>query len=162
MSEYNYGSSVDISEVPSPRRLQKIGINARVKVAPTNAAWQADAVGPASARSTIFSTGWCPGPDISSYGLSLGSWNLKQGEWNDADWAPPEVDSSLKAGVATVNKTKRFAVYSELIRKIQDDLPYIGLYQESSSVAVSRNFSVPGFNTNSMSGSYALNVKSGS
>jgi peptide/nickel transport system substrate-binding protein len=158
MYEYNYGSSINISEVIAAE-LQKIGINAQVKVAPTNAAWQADAVGPANKRSTIFSTGWCPGPDISSYGFSLGSWNLKQGEWNDADWAPPAVDSLLKAGVATVNKAKRFAVYSGLIRTIQEDLPYIGLYQESSSVAVSKSFGVPGFNTNSMSGAYALNLK---
>ena len=156
--EYNYGSSINISEVIAAE-LQKIGINATIKVAPTNAAWEAQAVGPANKRSTIFSTGWCPGPDISSYGFSLGSWNLKQGEWNDADWAPPEVDSLLKAGVATVDKAQRFSVYSRLIRTIQTDLPYIGLYQESSSIAVSKNFTVPAFTTNSMSGAYALNVK---
>ena len=113
-------------------------------MAPTNAAWQADAVGPASTRSTIFSTGWCPGPDVSSYGFSLGSWNLKQGEWNDADWAPPEVDSLLKAGVATVNKAKRFAVYSELIAEDPRRSPVYRALSRNSSVAVSRNFSVPG------------------
>jgi peptide/nickel transport system substrate-binding protein len=156
--EYNYGSSINISEVIAAE-LQKIGINAQVKVAPTNAAWEAQAVGPASKRSTIFSTGWCPGPDISAYGFALGSWDLKQGQWNDADWAPSEVDNLLKAGVATIDKAKRFEVYSQLIRLIQDDLPYIGLYQETSSIAVSKNFTVPNFTTNSMNGAYALNIK---
>ena len=61
MSEYNYGSSINISEVITAE-LQKIGINARVKVAPTNAAWQADAVGPASSTVNHLLHGLVPRP----------------------------------------------------------------------------------------------------
>jgi peptide/nickel transport system substrate-binding protein len=157
LNEYNYGSSVDISEVVAAE-LQKIGINAQVKVAPSLTAWEAIATGPAGKRITNFSTGWCPGPDISSYGFSLGSWNLAQGQWNGANWAPPSVDSLLKAGVATSDPAKRFTIYSRLLRILQTDLPYIGLYQEGTSIALSSKFTVPNYNVNSMSGAYALDV----
>jgi peptide/nickel transport system substrate-binding protein len=156
--EYNYGSSVNISEVIAAE-LQKIGIDAQVKVAPTLTAWEAVVTGPLTNRPTEFSTGWCPGPDISSYGFSLGSWNMKPGQWNVAEWDPPVVDSLLKAGLATTNPAKSFAAYSQLLRIMQTDLPYIGLYQESSSIALSSKFTVPGYNINSMSGAYALHIK---
>jgi ABC-type transport system substrate-binding protein len=84
---------------------------------------------------------------------------MKQGQWNVAEWDPPVVDSLLKAGLATTNPAKRFTAYSRLLRIMQADLPYIGLYQESSSIALSSELTVPGYNINSMSGAYALNIK---
>ncbi|HEX6523868.1 MAG TPA: ABC transporter substrate-binding protein [Streptosporangiaceae bacterium] len=159
--EYNYGSSVNISETIAAEP-QKIGINAHVKVASTLTAWQAVMTGPAASRPTEFSTGWCAGPDLSSYGFSLGSWNAKQGEWNTADYAPSAVDGLLTAGLATSDPAKRFAVYSQLVQKLQSDLPYIGLYLEDTSIALSSKFTVPGFAQHYWyfnSNDYALAIK---
>jgi len=162
--EYNYGSSVDISQAVAAE-LGKIGITSHVKVSPTLTAWQAVMTGPPSGRSTEFSTGWCAGPDVSAYDGALGSWNAKQGQWNTADYTSPEVDSLVNAGIATSDPAKRFAIYSRLIKNLQANLPYIGLYQESTSIALSSKFTVPGFAKNYwfFSGNaYALDVKAAS
>jgi peptide/nickel transport system substrate-binding protein len=159
--EYNYGSSVNISETIAAE-LQKIGINAHVKVASTLTAWQAVMTGPVAGRQTAFSTGWCGGPDLSSYGFSLGSWNAQPGQWNTADYAPPAVDSLLNAGIGISDPARRFAVYSQLVRRLQSDLPYIGLYLEDTSIALSGKFTVPGFAQHYWqfsSNAYALDVK---
>jgi peptide/nickel transport system substrate-binding protein len=159
--EYNYGSSVNISETIAAE-LQKIGIDAHVKVAPTLTAWQAVMTGPVASRPTEFSTGWCTGPDVSAYGFSLGSWNAQPGQWNTADYAPPEVDKLLNAGIATSDPAKRFAVYSRLVQRLQSDLPYVGLYLEDTSIALSGKFTVPGFTQHYWQFSdnaYALDVK---
>jgi peptide/nickel transport system substrate-binding protein len=159
--EYNYGSSVDISEAIAAE-LGKIGITAHIKVSPTLTAWQAVMTGPASGRTTQFSTGWCTGPDVSGYDLALGSANAKQGEWNTADYTPPAVDSLLNAGIATSDPAKRFAIYSSLIKDLQADLPYIGLYMESTSIALSSKFTVPDFANNYWffnGDAYALDIK---
>jgi peptide/nickel transport system substrate-binding protein len=159
--EYNYGSSVNISETIAAE-LAKIGINAKVKVSSTLTAWQAVMTGPVTGRQTEFSTGWCAGPDVSAYGLALGSWNAKPGEWNTADYAPGDVDSLLNAGTATSNPAQRFAVYAKLLARLQSDLPYIGLYLENTSIALSDKFTVSGFTQNYWyfnSNDYALDVK---
>ena len=160
--EYNYGSSVDISETIAAE-LQKIGINAHVKVAPTLTAWQAVMTGPVASRPTEFSTGWCTGPDISGYGFALGSQNAVPGEWNVADYTPTAVDSLLNAGLQTSDPAKRFVIYSELLKKLQSDLPYVGLYMEDTSIALSSKFTAPGFAQHYWyfnDDDYALDIKS--
>jgi peptide/nickel transport system substrate-binding protein len=159
--EYTYGSSVNTSEVVAAQ-LQKVGINARVKV-DTNLGWEAAMGGPLLKRPTDFATGYCGGPDISSCDTRLGSWNLQQGQWNSADWAPPAVDSLLKAALAAAGPAQRFAAYTKIIQAIQADVPYVGLYQEGVSAALSSKFTVPEYAStpglNQLS-DYALNVRS--
>jgi peptide/nickel transport system substrate-binding protein len=141
--EYTYGTSVNTSEVVAAE-LQKIGINAHVMVN-TNLAWEEALIGPDLKRPTDFSTGYCGGPDISSCDVSLGSWNLQPGQLNSADWAPPAVDTLLKAALAAPSRAARFAVYAKIIQAMQADLPYIGLYREGISVALSSKFTIPGY-----------------
>jgi ABC-type transport system substrate-binding protein len=159
--EYTYGSSVNTSEVVAAE-LQKVGINARVKV-DTNLGWEAAMGGPLLKRPTDFATGYCGGPDISSCDTRLGSWDLQQGQWNSADWAPAGVDKLLKAALAAPNPAERFAAYAKILRAMQADVPYVGLYQEGVSVALSGRFTVPGYAStlglNQLS-DYALYVKS--
>jgi peptide/nickel transport system substrate-binding protein len=161
LQEYTYGSSVNTSEVVAAE-LQKIGINAQVKV-DANLGWEGAMGGPVTKRPTDFATGYCGGPDISSCDTRLGSWDLKQGQWNSAAWAPAEVDSLLKATLSAPSRAGRFAAYSKIIRTIQADVPYVGLYQEGVSVALSSKFTVPDYAStlglNQLS-DYALYVKS--
>lgn len=159
--EYTYGSSVNISEVVAAE-LQKIGINAHVKV-DTNLGWEAAMGGPDLKRPTDFATGYCGAPDISSCDQRLGSWNLQQGQWNSADWAPPAVDNLLKAGLAATSPAGRFAAYAKILQAIQANVPYIGLYQEGVSVALSSKFTFPGYASSPgpiAQNDYALSVKS--
>jgi peptide/nickel transport system substrate-binding protein len=159
--EYNYGSSVDISEVVAAE-LQKVGINAHVQLAATNPAWEAAMSGPDIKRPTDFATGYCGGPDISSCNTRLGSWNTQQGEWNSADWAPPTVDNLLKQGLLVSNPARRFAVYAKILRAIQTDVPYVGLFQEGVGIALSPKFTFPGYASEpdlTELDDYALNIK---
>src|SRR5262249_26765107 len=72
LHEYTYGSSVNTAEVVAAE-LARVGINAQVKV-DENTAWEASMAGPDRKRPTVFSTGFCGGPDISSCDSGLGSW----------------------------------------------------------------------------------------
>jgi peptide/nickel transport system substrate-binding protein len=160
LHEYTYGSSVNTAEVVAAE-LQKVGINAQVKV-DENTAWEASIVGPDAKRPSYFSTGYCGGPDISSCDTYLGSWNLAQGQQNTAAWAPPAVDGLLKAALGATSPATRFATYAQITKTIQADLPYIGLYQEGVSVGISSKFTVPGYAASpplSMLNDYALFVK---
>jgi peptide/nickel transport system substrate-binding protein len=160
LHEYTYGSSVNTAEVVAAE-LQKVGINAQVKV-DENTAWEASIVGPDAKRPSYFSTGYCGGPDISSCDTYLGSWNLAQGQQNSAAWAPPAVDGLLKAALGATSPAARFATYAQITKTIQADLPYIGLYQEGVSVGISSKFTVPGYAASpplSMLNDYALFVK---
>jgi len=56
-------------------------------------------------------------------------------------------------------------VYAKIIRIMQADVPYIGLYQEGVSVALSSKFTIPGYAGYTSSqglaivSDYALNVR---
>jgi len=89
------------------------------------------------------SGGGCFQPDPNTYSDFLGSNNLQSGSWNMADYAPPEVDTLLAQGEATSNPAQRFAVYSKLFQRLQTDEPYIGLFQQESTGAISPKFKWP-------------------
>jgi ABC-type transport system substrate-binding protein len=151
---------VNTSEVVAAE-LAKVGIDAQVKV-DENTAWEASMAGPDLKRPTVFSTGFCGGPDISSCDSGLGSWNLQQGQLNSADWAPPAVDDLLKAGLAAASPAKRFAAYAKITQAIQADVPYIGLYQEGVSVALASRYTIPGYSASpplNELNDYALSIR---
>jgi len=90
--------------------------------------------------------GWgCFNPDPSTFYDVLGSQNIKAGSWNVADYTPPAVDTLLVSGQATNDPAQRFAIYSQLLQRLQTDLPYIGLYSTEYTVAMSAKFTEPGF-----------------
>ncbi len=54
----------------------------------------------------------------------------------------------------------RFGVYSKLEMQLQEDLPYIALYQQDYTIALSKGFTVPHFNElRFMFDDYALQIK---
>jgi peptide/nickel transport system substrate-binding protein len=73
-------------------------------------------------------------------GTRLGSANTKAGQWNEADWAPPEVDRLLSAGTTTDDPARRFAAFSDIVRQMSAAVP---LYLHDVSVALSGKFSDP-------------------
>jgi peptide/nickel transport system substrate-binding protein len=154
---YNYGTATDVFQVIAAE-LAKIGIRMQIKDMEVTA-WQALETGPAAKRSTGFATGGCFNPDPSTYSDFLGSKNTQPGAWNIADYAPPAVDSLLDAGIATTDKSRRFAVYSRLFSRLQADVPYIGLFVSDTTIALSPKFTYAGFNQWMWDNPYPLYIK---
>ena len=140
----NGGTAVNIAEVIAAE-LQKIGIDAQLKVV-SDAEQETNGTGPAAERATYFWEGGCIDPDVTGYDFYLGSGNLKQGEWNEANWAPPEVDKLLMTGSTTSNKPQRFAAFSGIVRLMAADVPYVPLYLHDFSIALAPGFKMPGYN----------------
>lgn len=91
-----------------------------------------------------FIYGYIPGnTDPSSLlNFSLGSNQLSQ--LNAAQWAPADVDKLLNQGVATLNKAKRFAIYSQILRRLAQDVPYITYALPVYSIMLSDKYTYPG------------------
>ena len=140
--------------------LRQIGINAQIKEDSLNA-WYTVADGPAGKRPPFFTASGCITPDISgTVSTLLGSWNLKPGGTDTAAYAPPQVDALLNDGTATTDPARRFAVYSELLQRLADDVPYVPLYLADTGIALSSRFTYAGLSYFSLSdGDYALHIR---
>jgi peptide/nickel transport system substrate-binding protein len=142
--------------------LQQIGIHAQLKAMTVNS-WAALETGPASKRmSSFLETGGSSSPDVSGYDFILGRQNTQAGEWNIADYTPPAVDQLMTAGIAATSPAKRFPIYTQLLRTLAADEPYVPIYSEDEGAAVSTKFSVSGFSQFFASTQYALAVKAAS
>jgi ABC-type transport system substrate-binding protein len=151
-------NDVNIAQVISAE-LAKVGINARVK-AVTLAAAEVTATGPAGKRPASFWGGGCITPDVSGYDFYLGSANLASGQWNEAAWAPPAVDRWLAEGTTTDDRAARFAAFCGIVRQMSADVPYVPLYLQDVSVAISSKFSYPGYSFwYYLANAYALGIK---
>jgi peptide/nickel transport system substrate-binding protein len=153
------GEAVNESEAIAAE-LRQIGINAQIREMSLNA-WYTLADGPASKRPPLFSLSGCITPDVSgAVSLLLGSWNLATGGTNTAAYAPPQVDTLLNAGIATTDPAKRFAVYSKLLQRLANDVPYVPLYLSATGIALSSRFTYAGLSYFPLSdGDYALHIR---
>ncbi len=154
----NYSSDTNVDEVIAAE-LGAVGIHVQLKVVPY-ANWLADLSGPDLKRMTTY-TGWneCNSPDPSSYMDWFGSSNLQIGQYNTADYAPPQVDKLIAAGVATTAPAKRFAVYAKLVQRLQVDEPYVALFVTDVVLGLSAKFIYPGFGPFYWLGDYALPIR---
>jgi|SRR5581483_4712837 len=91
-----------------------------------------------------FIYGYIPGntDPNSLLSFSLGSSQLSQ--LNAAQWAPADVDRLLNEGVATLNKAKRFAVYSQILKRLSQDAPYVPYALPVYSIMLSDKYTYPG------------------
>ena len=161
ITAWTLDNDVNIAQVISAE-LAKVGINARVK-AVTLAAAEVTATGPAGARPSSFWGGGCITPDVSGYDFYLGSANLASGQWNEADWAPPAVDRWLAEGTTTDDRATRFAAFSGVVRQMSADVPYVPLYLQDVSVAISSKFTYANYSFwNYTANAYALGIRAAS
>jgi peptide/nickel transport system substrate-binding protein len=122
--------------------------------------WQAIQSGPATKRTADFAvTGGPTTPDASGFNFMLGSQNLRVGQFNTADYASPEVDKLLAASLATTDPSQRFAVFSQLLQRLATDVPYVPLYAGEANMALSKEFTDPGFSQWFNDTPYALTIK---
>ncbi|MFF2852567.1 ABC transporter substrate-binding protein [Streptomyces sp. NPDC058001] len=137
-------------------QLKKIGINLKLqKVA--DSAFAARATGPADQRPvTASETGACS-PDPSWDAIFLGKANTAKGGLNIANYTPPEVDKLLADGLATQEPKKRLQIYTDLLKRLGEDVPYVPLYAEGNHYA-SPKYDIAGYDSYWMNSPWALNV----
>jgi ABC-type transport system substrate-binding protein len=121
--------------------MAKIGIHIQVNAVDV-LKYVNEVYGPVKNFSFIY--GYIPGntDPASLLNFSLGSDQLSQ--LNAAQWAPPDVDKLLKAGVATLNKAKRFAIYSQILKRLAQDAPYITYALPVYTIMISNKYIFPG------------------
>ncbi len=138
--------------------LHQIGINARLQVL-TFPQWLVKATGPPSKRPAMYTTWSVANGDPNSYMTLLGTSNLAQGQFNVADYAPPGLDGLIKAGISSDNDAKRFAVYATILKRLSVDVPYVGLFDGDSVVALSKSLSLPSYGAYSTEGFWPLDIR---
>jgi peptide/nickel transport system substrate-binding protein len=138
--------------------LQRIGIKAQVK-AVTPQAWAAVETGPASKRLATFTFASTTTPDASGFNYLLGSQDTKAGLSNYADYAPAGIDRLLAASITTLNRARRLALFSQLLRRLGSDVPYVPLYSADNSAATSAGFTDPGYSQWFNDSPYTLDVR---
>jgi peptide/nickel transport system substrate-binding protein len=125
-------------------QLAAIGIKLKVQVLPV-AAYSGAQAGPADKRPASVTWGGCQTPTVSGMDIWLGSKNTAVGLYNTANYTPKAVDQLIAAGESSPSTAKRFAIYSQVLRHVQDDVPYVPLFLGDAAVAVSSKFRLPGW-----------------
>lgn len=115
-------------------QLRRIGINVTVDVM-GEAAFYALVFGPADKKPFAYvTTGGCtPDPSWEDE-IFIGS----KAAVNIAGYAPPDVDRMIAAGRATTNSQKRLRIYTNILKRLASDVPYVPLYQEGHSYATNK------------------------
>jgi ABC-type transport system substrate-binding protein len=67
----------------------------------------------------------------------LGSWNIKAGEWNLANYGAPAVDTLINEGLSAQNPAQRLATYGKMLKILAADEPYVPLYVQDYNLALS-------------------------
>jgi peptide/nickel transport system substrate-binding protein len=153
-----FGAFVNICQALS-QMLAKIGIDMKVNVIGATQ-WVAEVYG-AKTYPTMFTTVTLPSPDPSSYpSFMLGSKGASNGGGNFANYNRPSIDVDIRNGVQSVSNAKRFAAYSDMVRSVATDVPYIPIYLQDDSIALQSKFSWPTFNFYTLAfGPWALLIK---
>jgi peptide/nickel transport system substrate-binding protein len=85
----------------------------------------------------------CTGPDPSGcLGYLLGKDQLNQ--LNSAQYDPPGMEALIQSGVTATDAAKRFAIYSQILKKIAADVPYITYQLPVYTIMLSNKYEWPG------------------
>jgi peptide/nickel transport system substrate-binding protein len=144
LPQYAYGSIVNVSQV-AIADLKQIGINLQLTVLPNFGAWYAKADGPVGKRFLTISCCGGGSYDPSNNTFLLGAKNIPTGGFNFSEYGPPAVDRLMKDGLTTTAPSKRLAIYGQLLKRIATDLPYMTLWDQTASAALSSKFTWPTF-----------------
>jgi peptide/nickel transport system substrate-binding protein len=125
--------------------LAKIGIDLKLKTIGFTQ-YLAFASGPKSAIGGLYATFNVQNPDPNAFPSEmLGAANIPSG-YNWADYDPPASDTLIKQAEAAQDNAKRLAIYGQLLKMLGTDVPYVPLYIQDYNVALSSNFTWPGYN----------------
>jgi peptide/nickel transport system substrate-binding protein len=138
-------------------QLEEIGIDLEVKqVGDTE--FTSALVGPPAERPvSVVETGACS-PDPSWDDLFLGT--LPDGEpstLNVANYVPAEIDTLMDEGLATRDPQQRLDVYTAILQRLGEDVPYVPLYAEGNTYA-SNDYDIVEYDSYWVNEPWALNV----
>ena len=157
---FSYGAIPNVAQVVAAQ-LRKVGITLNINPL-TGAQWGALILGPARDKIGVQLT--TPGSYTldPSYvpGFLLGSKNARAGHFNMANYGPPALDTLIASGLETTNPAKRLAIYGQILKKLAVDVPYIGICNAASSLAIANTFAWPTFSAAYYIRPWALEVKS--
>jgi peptide/nickel transport system substrate-binding protein len=153
----DFGYQVIVSQVIAGE-LKQIGIKAQLKSVEFGK-WLSEQTGPAAKRPTNVAISGCTLPDPSFYMYLLGEANTHSGGWNTANYAPPEVDRLITAGIATQSPARRLAVYGSILKRLGVDVPYIPLFSPDADLAISSKFGWPTYSANAFNTPWALEIR---
>ena len=71
--------------------------------------------------------------------------HAREGFYNEANYRNPEVDTAIKAAIASIDIQERAKLLAPVIKAAQEDLPYIPFWTRAQSVAMSNRFVYDGF-----------------
>ena len=148
------GASSATAQVVSAQ-LAEIGIDATVKVV-TDTAWYG-MISEGDPMFTFTETGACtPDPDWDSIFLRTDD----AGEpvsLNLAQYTPPEVKELLEEGLLEQDPAERLRIYTELSKRVAEDVPYVPVYAEGNTYA-SADYDIVEYDSFWMSFPWLLNV----
>ncbi|WP_419999954.1 ABC transporter substrate-binding protein [Streptomyces boninensis] len=137
-------------------QLKKIGIKLKLESVADSAFTARLTGGPDTRPVTSSETGACS-PDPSWDSIFLGKANAAKGGLNIANYTPPEVDKLLADGLKTQEPKQRLQIYTDLLKRLGKDVPYVPLYAEGNHYA-SAKYDIAGYDSYWMNGPWALNV----
>jgi peptide/nickel transport system substrate-binding protein len=171
-SAYPHGFTASTVSYPAPPyttinqaiagQLQTIGIHLQVNTT-TIGDWVAKWIsGPRNQNPAGMIDGGCTSQDPGFYPqMLLNSKSAHAGGFNFADYTSPKVDAAIKAGIQTSSPAKRLAVYAKLLTQVGLDMPYVPLYLEPSSYAISSKLRWPSYSYSMLDNAWALGIKAG-
>jgi peptide/nickel transport system substrate-binding protein len=81
-----------------------------------------------------------------AFDFQMGSANISAGNWNTMNWAPPSMDKLINEGFATTNNASRLKIYQQVDTGYAQASPFIPLFNEDATVALSSDYTWPDFN----------------
>lgn len=91
--------------------------------------------------------------------LILGSKKATGTGLNIANYTPPAVDDLITKGIAVVDPVKRWSIYSALLKRLGNDVPYAPLFVTNRVAAITSKFSWPTFDGYYLQRAWPLELK---
>jgi peptide/nickel transport system substrate-binding protein len=135
--------------------LAPIGIHLTVR-AEEIGAYISAITGDASKRPTTYIGSGCSGViDPSFYNFWVGS----KGGFNIADYAPASFDALIDQSKTSANPRIRLGIYQKMLIALANDEPYVPLFTNSNTVAISNKFKWPTYDNNIVARPWAMEIR---
>lgn len=157
LKTYQFGNWPQANQAIAAQ-LKAIGIDAQVKTI-SQSAWFAEIVSGPTSRPPVFNQWGVASPDPSSLNYAVGTANVAPGLYNTASWKSPEADALIAQSVATSDPSKRLAAYVKLQQLMAKDVPYVPLFTQQQTLALSKKLTWSTYDPFYYSRPWALEIK---
>ena len=153
----DFGAYTPINEAIAAD-LAKVGITLKLKLVSFNQ-YIDDLTGPRTLGGTYLTFNVIS-PDPSSFPSALlGASNLAAGGWNYANYNPAAMNTLLAEGTATLDTGKRLAIYTQMLKMLANDEPYVPLFIQDYNIALSSKYTLPGYTVWDELGAWVIDIR---